>query len=177
MAYVVPADRGEGVPPAGELREHLRKSLPEFMIPSVFTELAALPLTSSNTLNRAALPAPDLSRSELGGTFVAPATPAEELLAGIWTQVLGVDPVGAEDNFFELGGHSLLATQVISRIRATFGTEIALATLFDRPTVSALARAIEERLWDEVEHMSDDEVRQALDSYAQDAHPGKDGIS
>ncbi|MPY45031.1 amino acid adenylation domain-containing protein, partial [Streptomyces phyllanthi] len=143
VAYVVPADPAEGIPTSGELRGHLRESLPEFMIPSVFTELAALPLTSSSKIDRAALPVPDAHRSDLDGTFVAPATPAEESLAGIWAELLGVDRVGAEDNFFELGGHSLLATQVISRIRDAFGTEIPLAALFDQPTVSELARVVE----------------------------------
>ncbi|MEU0032370.1 amino acid adenylation domain-containing protein, partial [Streptomyces sp. NPDC006335] len=143
VAYVVPADPSEGIPSSGELRGHLRESLPEFMIPSVFIELAALPLTSSSKIDRAALPVPDAHRPDLEGTFVAPATPAEESLAGIWAELLGVDRVGTEDNFFELGGHSLLATQVISRIRDTFGTEVPLSALFDRPTVGELARVVE----------------------------------
>jgi acyl carrier protein len=74
---------------------------------------------------------------------VAPSTPAQELLAGIWATVLGLDQVGAEDSFFELGGHSLLATQVTSRVRAVFGVEIDLADLFDQPTVAGLAAVIE----------------------------------
>ncbi|MFI0479414.1 non-ribosomal peptide synthase/polyketide synthase [Actinomadura sp. 9N215] len=143
VAYVVPADPAEGIPSHGELRGHLRQSLPEFMIPSVFIELAGLPMTSSSKIDRTALPAPDTSRPELDGAFVEPATPAEELLAGIWAELLGVDRVGAEDGFFELGGHSLLATQVVSRIRDVFDAEVPLAALFDQPTVRELARVVE----------------------------------
>ncbi|MEU0032373.1 condensation domain-containing protein, partial [Streptomyces sp. NPDC006335] len=116
--------------------------LPEFMIPASFTELSALPLTPNGKIDRAALPDTDTSRPELG-TFMAPVGATEELLAGIWAQVLGIDQVGAGDGFFELGGHSLLATQVVSRVREVFGTEIPLAALFDHPTVRGLAVVIE----------------------------------
>ncbi|MEU0032365.1 amino acid adenylation domain-containing protein [Streptomyces sp. NPDC006335] len=177
VAYVVPADPSKGIPDSGDLRGHLRESLPESMIPSVFVELAALPLTSSNKVDRAALPVPDIDRPDEDGSHVPPSTPTEELLAGIWAELLGVDRVGAEDNFFELGGHSLLATQVISRVRDAFGTEVPLAALFDRPTVRELARVVEEQILDEIERMSDDEVLQALGGYGQDARPSEDGIS
>ena len=138
-----PGRPGRGYPPAGELRAFVGRRLPGFMVPAVFTELAALPLTASGKLDRAALPAPGTTRPELASRYVAPATPAEELLAGIWAQVLGITRVGATDSFFDLGGHSLLATQVISRIRVVFGAEIPLADLFDHPTVQALAAVIE----------------------------------
>ena len=127
------ARRGElrGVPAAGRL--------PEYMVPAVFVELAALPLTPNGKVDRAALP--DAGRGPPGaGGYVAPRPGAEELLAGIWARVLGVDRVGAGDNFFELGGHSLLATQVISRVREVFGAEVPLAALFDRPTVARAGR-------------------------------------
>ena len=143
VAWLVPADPAGGIPPTGELRAFLGQRLPEFMIPAVFTELASLPLTANGKLDRAALPAPDTARPDLAGGYVPPATPAEELLAGIWAQVLGVSRVGADDSFFDLGGHSLLATQVISRIRGVFRVEIPLAALFDQPTVQALAAVIE----------------------------------
>src|SRR6266566_5961562 len=141
-AWLVPASPAEGIPPANELRAFLGERLPEFMIPAVFTELAALPLTPSGKVDRAALPAPDATRPEVGGRYVAPRTETERVLAGIWAQVLGIDRVGAEDNFFALGGHSLLATRVISRIRRVFGAEVPVAALFDQPTVSALAAVI-----------------------------------
>ena len=142
-AYLVPADPVAGIPALGELRDHLRQQLPEFMVPASFTELASLPLTANGKVDRAALPAPDGTRPELAGGFAAPVTPAEELLAGIWAQVLKVDRVGAQDSFFELGGHSLLATRVISRVREVFGAEVPLAALFDQPTVRGLAAVIE----------------------------------
>ncbi len=143
VAWLVPADPAAGIPPAAGLRAHLGQQLPGFMIPAVFTELAALPLTTNGKLDRAALPAPDAGRPELAGRYMVPVTPAEELLAGIWAQVLGLDRVGADDNFFDLGGHSLLATQVISQIRGVFGAETPLAFLFDHPTVRDLAAVIE----------------------------------
>ncbi len=143
VAYLVPADLAAGVPAPGVLREHLRGSLPGYMVPAVFVELSVLPLNSSGKVDRAALPAPDGARPELVGGFVAPRTVTEELLAGIWAQVLGVDRVGVFDDFFDLGGHSLLATQVMSRVRVALQTEVALAALFDRPTVADLAEVID----------------------------------
>jgi amino acid adenylation domain-containing protein/non-ribosomal peptide synthase protein (TIGR01720 family) len=140
-AYLVPADHGAGIALAGELRAFAGERLPEFMIPAVFAELDELPMTPNGKLDRAALPAPGRAHTD---RIVAPATPTEELLAGIWAQVLGVDRVGAEDNVFELGGHSLLATLVASRIRGTFGVEIPLYALFDAPTVRGLASVVEE---------------------------------
>ncbi|MFJ4246540.1 non-ribosomal peptide synthase/polyketide synthase [Streptomyces iakyrus] len=143
VAYVVPADQAEGAPSASELREWLRAGLPEYMVPSVFVELAALPLTPNGKIDRKALPEPDGRSLDSESRFVAPVTASEELLAGIWSQVLGLERVGVTDGFFDLGGHSLLATQVISRIREAFGAEVPLSALFDRPTVRGLAVAIE----------------------------------
>ncbi|MFE4337391.1 amino acid adenylation domain-containing protein, partial [Streptomyces sp. NPDC056831] len=142
VAYLVPTDHTEGIPNAGELRAHLRRDLPEFMVPAVFVELTALPLTSNGKLDRAALPQPEPAHTA-GADFVAPAGATEELLARIWSEVLGVDQVGADENFFEVGGHSLLATQVVSRIREVFRAEVPLSSLFDRPTVRELAPFLE----------------------------------
>ncbi|MEU0032350.1 amino acid adenylation domain-containing protein, partial [Streptomyces sp. NPDC006335] len=142
-AFLVPADPADGVPAPGILRGFAGQRLPDFMVPSVFTELAALPLTPAGKVDRAALPLPDVARPELDGAYVTPATPAEELLAGIWAQLLEVDRVGADDDFFELGGHSLLATQVVSRVREVFGAEVPLVALFDHPTVRGLAEVVE----------------------------------
>src|SRR6185369_6072783 len=99
---------------AGELREYLKAQLPTYMVPSFFVALDELPLLPNGKLNRRALPAPEGIATE---EYVAPRTPAEELLAGLWARVLRVNRVGINDNFFELGGHSLLATQVIARVR------------------------------------------------------------
>ncbi len=141
-AWLVPADLAEGIPAAAGLRAYLQERLPEFMIPAVFTELATLPLTANGKLDRAALPAPDTARPGLDRDYVAPSTPAQELLAGIWAQVLGLDQVGVHDNFLGLGGQSLLANQVISRIRGAFGVEFPIAAFFDHPTIAEIAVVI-----------------------------------
>ena len=140
-AYVVPAAGGRGIPGAGELREFLGRVLPGYMVPGVFIELAGLPLTANGKLDRAALPAPGSDRGGLAAVL-PPRTPAEEVIAAIWAQVLGMRRVGVSDNFFELGGHSLVAVQVISRVRAAFERELPLAVLFDHPTVGELAAVV-----------------------------------
>ncbi|HEX9942664.1 MAG TPA: non-ribosomal peptide synthase/polyketide synthase [Thermoanaerobaculia bacterium] len=140
VAYVVPARREEPPSPAG-LREALRASLPAHMVPTAFVVLGALPLSPNGKVDRKALPDPEVGPA--GERVAAPQTPTEELLAGIWAAVLGVPAVGRDDKFFDLGGHSLLASQVISRIRDVFGVELPLRTLFERPTVAALAREVE----------------------------------
>jgi acyl carrier protein len=147
------------------------------MIPALFVELAALPTNPNGKLDRAALPAPDGARPAPAGSYVAPTGEAEETMAAIWARVLGVDRVGAEDDFFELGGHSLLATQVISRVRTTFGTEIPLSALFDRPTVRALAADVVERILAEMEQLSEAEVLQLLDADSPDATTDEDGVT
>jgi amino acid adenylation domain-containing protein len=126
-----------------ELRSHLKRRLPDYMAPSAFMLLDKLPLTPNGKVDRRALPAPDQDRPDVDAAYVAPRTPAEEVIAGIWSQVLGVERVGVYDNFFELGGHSLLATQVISRVRGAFQVEAALRSLFEGPTVAELAQGVE----------------------------------
>ncbi|MFJ2261195.1 amino acid adenylation domain-containing protein, partial [Streptomyces sp. NPDC087844] len=143
VAYVVSAGVGDGVPSVGELRAFVGGRLPEYMVPSVFVELAALPLTANGKLDRTALPEPHGAQAGGADGFVAPATDTEELLTGILAEVLGLDRVGATDDFFELGGHSLLATQVISRLREVFGVEVPLSALFDQPAARGLASVIE----------------------------------
>ncbi|AGP35405.1 hypothetical protein SCE1572_13250 [Sorangium cellulosum So0157-2] len=140
-AYVVA--RGGAEPTATELRAHLQEMLPEVMIPAAFERLAAMPLDPNGKVDREALPAAAPQRRGRDDDFVAPRTPAEELLAGLWAEVLGVDRVGVRDSFFALGGHSLSATQLVSRIRATFGVELPLRVLFDGPTVAELLAYIE----------------------------------
>ncbi|MBG1259151.1 amino acid adenylation domain-containing protein [Nostoc commune] len=123
---------------SSQLRDFLKQKLPEYMIPSVFVMLEAMPLTPSGKVDRKALPAPDeeLSRDN----FVLPCTPTEEAIAHIFTSVLGVQQISIHDNFFEIGGHSLLATQVISRLRETFKAELPLRRLFQFPTVAQLSQ-------------------------------------
>jgi len=127
------------------LRLFLQEKLPDYMVPSVFTLLNELPLDPNGKVDRRALPAPERVQPELDDTFVAPRTPTEELLAGVWAELLGMDQVGIHDNFFDLGGHSLLMTQVVSRIRNLFRTEISLRMFFQNPTVATLAAEIDVR--------------------------------
>ncbi|HEV2733485.1 MAG TPA: amino acid adenylation domain-containing protein, partial [Longimicrobiaceae bacterium] len=140
--YLVPGE--EGLDPA-ELRRHLRERLPAHLVPSALVVLDALPRTPGGKLDRRALPAPDASAAA-DDAFVAPRSPAEEILAGIWSEVLKLDRVGAHDNFFEIGGHSLLATRVVSRIRQAFGAEVPLRALFEAPTLAGLAERVEAAL-------------------------------
>jgi acyl-coenzyme A synthetase/AMP-(fatty) acid ligase len=139
VAYVVP----EGTPvDTGELRRALEQRLPEYMVPAAIVVLESLPLMPNGKLDRRALPAPDSIGPDGREDYVAPRTPVEEMLAGIWTSVLRLERVGVHDNFFALGGHSLLATQVISRIRTAIGIELPLHVLFEDPTVAGLATRI-----------------------------------
>ncbi len=164
MAYVV------GAPIAHDaLRAWLRKKLPEYMLPSAFVFLKTLPLTPNGKVDRAALPAPEDVRAGVQADFVAPRTPAEEKLASLWAGLLKVNTVGVYDNFFDLGGHSLLATQVVSRMRKEFQVEISLRSLFESPTVAAMAEKIESataddtaRLLRELDQLSDDEAGRLL---------------
>ncbi|MGW5537840.1 non-ribosomal peptide synthase/polyketide synthase [Streptomyces sp. NPDC004009] len=140
-AYVVPAP-GASRPAPADLRASLRQVLPDALVPSSFTALDALPLTTSGKLDRRALPAPENTAGER--EFVAPRTPDEETLAGIWAEVLGVSRVGATDNFFELGGDSILSIQAVSRARAA-GLGIGSQDVFRHQTVADLAAAVSRR--------------------------------
>jgi amino acid adenylation domain-containing protein len=126
-----------------ELRHFVGKKLPNYMVPSAFVQLEGLPLTPNGKVDRRALPAPDRARLGSEKTFAPHRTPIEEVLAGIWAQVLGCESVDIHDNFFDLGGHSLLATQVMGRLRSVLQVELPLRCLFESPTVAGLAESIE----------------------------------
>ncbi|HEY0606707.1 MAG TPA: amino acid adenylation domain-containing protein, partial [Herpetosiphonaceae bacterium] len=128
---------------SADLRQHVGAQLPDYMVPSAFVTLPALPKTPSGKIDRKALPVPEL-HTEPDATFVAPVGPIEELLAQIWADVLGMTRVGRDDNFFTLGGHSLLATQMLARVRDALGADVRLRDLFEAPTVAGLALRIDE---------------------------------
>jgi amino acid adenylation domain-containing protein len=174
VAYVV-CDQSETALTTSALRKYLKERLPDYMIPASFTFQDQLPLNSSGKVDQKALPPPDRSRPEMEEGFVAPRTPTEELLAGIWAELLRVERVGVYDDFFDLGGHSLLATQIISRVREAFQVEISLRTLFQGANIFELAQAIEtsERIDDadvdeiaktlaQLESLSEEEVKTML---------------
>jgi amino acid adenylation domain-containing protein/HAD superfamily phosphatase (TIGR01681 family) len=141
VAYVVASTQGRTT--TSDLRVYLSQQLPAVMVPSAFVWLDQLPLTAHGKVDRRALPAPDWTQPEQIAAYVAPRTPVEEVLVGLWAEVLGVAAVGIHDDFFALGGHSLLAAQVMSRVRRTFQIELPLRRLFETPTVGGLAREIE----------------------------------
>jgi hypothetical protein len=140
VAYVVATD-GQ-VPEVAALRAHAAASLPDYMVPSAFVLLDALPLNANGKADRSALPAPDYGATS---AYVAPRTAAEEVLAGVWADVLGVERVGVEDDFFDLGGHSLLAVRLVSRVRAALGAVVSVRDIFVAPTVASMAALAGER--------------------------------
>ncbi|MGB3205488.1 MAG: amino acid adenylation domain-containing protein, partial [Crinalium sp.] len=135
VAYIVSDRQAQ----KNELRSFIKEKLPEYMVPTIFVMLDRLPLTPNGKVDRRSLPAPDQTGSELAENFVAARTPIEELVAGIWAEVLRLERVGIYDNFFELGGHSLLGAQIISLIRNNLQMELPLRKLFECPTVASLA--------------------------------------
>jgi amino acid adenylation domain-containing protein/FkbH-like protein/non-ribosomal peptide synthase protein (TIGR01720 family) len=137
VAYLVAAT---SAPEIGALRDHLKQTLPEYMVPSIFVFLDKMPLTISGKIDRQALPAPEQQRPELGDLYVAPRTEAEKQLASIWSKALRVEQVGIHDNFFELGGDSILSIQIISAARRV-GLKLTPKLLFANQTIATLAAA------------------------------------
>ena len=141
-AYIVLANASLGDADAerlrGDLRADLEQRLPSFMVPASLTLLDGLPLTSNGKLDRKRLPAPAWEEQS-DAAFVPPQTEAENRIAEIWREILGVERVGAHDNFFHVGGHSLLAARVVTRVRERFSTELSVRALFEHPTLAAFA--------------------------------------
>ncbi len=160
VAYVV-LNAGEQTATVA-LQEFLSEQLPRYMVPSVFVQLQSLPLTQNGKLDRAALPAPDLENTLRNDVFVAPRTPIEDRLSAMISKLLDLEQVSVADNFFLLGGHSLLGTQLIAQVRAAFGVELALRTLFDSPTIEQLAFEIERLVMARIEAMTEDEAESLL---------------
>ena len=137
VAYVVGTQRQPLS--SSELRTFLQTRLPDYMVPSTFVQLDRMPLTPNGKINRQDLPEPTRARE---GNYVAPRTAVEEMLCGIWSEVLKLPEVGIYDEFFDLGGHSLLGTQVVTRVQEDFGVEISLRTFFDSRTVAQLSEVV-----------------------------------
>jgi hypothetical protein len=139
VGYVVGS--GDGVT-SGQLREHLLRTLPDYMVPGIFVPLVSLPLTAHGKVDRRALPAPDLS-AELQQQYVAPRTPTEQTLAQIWTEVLRLENVGTQNNFFEVGGDSLLLSRVRALVLERVGRAPELVDFLTYPTIRALAARLD----------------------------------
>ncbi|MFC9503564.1 amino acid adenylation domain-containing protein [Streptomyces sp. NPDC057002] len=141
VAYVVPAaDGGTGAPDPEALRAHTAQTLPGYMVPTAFVVLDTLPVLPNGKVNPKALPDPDWDTAVLGR---GPRSPREEILCGLFAEVLGLPRIGIDDNLFERGGNSLLATRLVSRIRSTLRTELAIRELFEAPTVAALSAVLD----------------------------------
>jgi acyl carrier protein len=178
VAYVVPSHGP--APTTPELRAFLKDKLPDYMVPSAFVFLDAMPLTPNGKLDRKALPAPDQNSAGSAEGYVSPRTPVEELITEIWAEVLKLDELGIHDNFFDLGGHSLKATQVISRVREALRLDLSLRVLFEAPTVAELASRVEQSISEageleelarniaEVEALSEEEIERQLEKKTQD---------
>ena len=173
IAYIITEDGHTGS--TEELSSYLRRKLPPYMVPSIYIPIDEMPYTRGGKIDRAALPSPGEERSALMAAYASPRTPLEEMLAGLWAELLHLERVGINDDFFTgLGGHSLLATQLRSRIRDTLGIDVPLQRIFEAPTVASFAEALaggdreRARLERMAEHlmrlegMSDEEVERML---------------
>ena len=125
-----------------DLRAHLLSLLPEYMVPSAYVRVDAMPVTQSGKLDRSALPAPR-DAAYGGRPYTTPSTPLESALAEIWTQLLGLDAIGVHDNFFQLGGHSLLALRLAGQIMELLEVEIPVRIIFENPSIAALVECLE----------------------------------
>ncbi|MBD2567372.1 non-ribosomal peptide synthetase [Anabaena lutea] len=140
VAYVVP--HPEMPFSAQELRDYLKDKLPDFMVPSAFVELNALPLSPNGKIDRRALPVPDIQRPDLKEAYEAPNSEVERAIAQIWLEILYIKKVGINDNFFELGGNSLLMVQVNHKLREVLHCDISVVEMFQNPTIKSLAKYI-----------------------------------
>ncbi|MEL6601701.1 MAG: amino acid adenylation domain-containing protein, partial [Cyanobacteria bacterium J06614_10] len=142
--YVVPrSDESiDAIALKKELRKELRQRLPEYMVPTYIVQMDALPLTGNNKVDRKALPVPQSEDLATESQYQAPRNQTEAELVAIWERLLEASPIGIEDSFFELGGHSLLAMQLVSRIQQQFQVQLSLASLFQNPTIAAIAKQI-----------------------------------
>lgn len=167
VAYVVPKEGSK--PNEQSLRDAIRQRLPDYMEPSVFVWLEAMPLTPNGKIDRAALPPPDARIGATEAEFVAPRNPTEEALAEIISDVLKVPRVSVHDDFFHLGAHSLLGAQIVAHVRNIFGAELKLLDVFDAPTVAQLSERIEQALARKVNAMNEAEIDAAMTALNENA--------
>ena len=167
VAYIIPVEGAELT--ASSLREALGEYLPDYMIPSTFVVMTALPVTANGKVDRAALPVPNTTNTLQDEAGTAPETHTEIRVANIVGTLLNLETMGTDDNFFMLGGHSLLGTQIIAQIAEAFGVELPLRSLFEAPTIRLLAAEIEQRIIARLESMSEEEVLRLL---GENATPG-----
>jgi amino acid adenylation domain-containing protein len=174
IAYFVPATH----PPVTitKLRQSLARTLPDYMIPSSFVSMDALPQTPNGKTDRLRLPPPPRNRPDLDNPFVAPRTTIETELSTLWSQVLSIDQLGINDNFFELGGNSLLATRIVTGMMKKFRADLPIRALFDTPTIAqqaeqillkqtnAISKETLAKLLNEIESLSDEEIHHRLTS-------------
>jgi surfactin family lipopeptide synthetase C len=168
VAYVVRrGDAGAelGEEPAQVLRRHMSARIPEYMTPSAYVFLDALPLTRSGKIDRRNLPVPGKNDFLSTGPFTAAQGATEERIARIWSEILGLEPIGRNDDFFELGGHSLLATRFVSRVRDAFKVELPLRAIFEQPTVAGIAEVVAAAASDASRKVSPSIVPLARDRY------------
>jgi acyl carrier protein len=162
VAYVAAAS--ESAPGTGVLRAFLQEKLPEYMIPSAFVFLDALPRTPNGKVDRAALPRPEMARPDAGASYVAPRNQTEKMLAGIWAEVLDVEQVGINDNFFDLGGHSLRMIRVLRKLQEIVDQDISMIILFQYPTIGSLGNylggeAIERSSFEKIHDRADRQAK------------------
>jgi acyl carrier protein len=143
LAYVVPTAGTS--PDVTVLRDHVRRAVPDYLVPSAILTIDEVPLTHNGKVAWNRLPAPDSVDSAVVTPYAAPETPLQQQLCAIWQETIGVRRVGIHDTFFDLGGHSLLATRVVARVRAELEVDVPLRALFENPTVSGLAAEVESR--------------------------------
>ena len=153
-----------------QLREYLQERVPEIMVPGDIVVMDDLPKTTTGKIDRRALPAPIAYQAKESAFFVAPQSPVEESLAGIWRELLGIDRVGVDDDFFVLGGHSLLATQLISRVRTIFDLELSLQDFFMAPSIKKMAEVIEEAIFAKTSSSKMDELLDLLEAADNESH-------
>jgi len=161
-----------------DLRRHLGKQLPDYMVPAIYVPLDAMPLSPNGKVDRKSLPEPDTSRPDMESPFQAAQTPIEEVVAEIWTDVLGLDRVGVDDAFLDLGGHSLLAVQIQARLNEILPFEVSLPDIFEARTVARLSKHLDVQgakngvditevcqLLQEIDRMSDEEVSSQISAH------------